>query len=209
MELYGLKDKDGKEYKVTLPYLEVFGSIDNRISIKPVESEPEFKVGDWVVAKEKYFRPYSPRLITSIGTDIYNAVQYNYFDDFNKTEKNGCYGKYLRHATPQEIEQHLRKICEEKYVGKRVKCLIDGATYIPYVLDKYDSFVDTLWYFDKQGTTIKIYGSGKFADIVPEKKKLPKTKEELMNFVLEDLHPFFYDSDLPKIMKIINDHEDT
>lgn len=180
MELYGLKDKDGKEYKVTLPDLEVFGSIDNRISIKPVESEPEFKVGDWVVAKEKYFRPYSPRLITSIGTDIYNAVQYNYFDDFNKTEKNGCDGKYLRHATPQEIEQHLRKICEEKYRN----CIVDTPT-VPIGV-KIGNIVQQSYNAERDAYYIngcEVYSKGKFAEIIRKQKKLPKTKREFRDFL--------------------------
>ena len=51
MELYGLKDKDGQEYKITLPdmNLPLFG--DNRtfklgdFSIRPVDPPSEFKIG--------------------------------------------------------------------------------------------------------------------------------------------------------------------
>ena len=213
MKLYGLKDKDGKEYEVTLPDMTVPNAIDNRtfkfgdLSIKPVEPEFEFKVGQWVIAKEKYFRPYSPQLIISIGTDMYNIVQYNYFDDFDKTEKNGCTGNYLRHATPQEIEQHLRKICDEKgyKVGVRVNLKSCGK-YVCDIMHNNYSYNATQDAFFIGGATI--YTKGEFAEIVPEKKKLPKTKMELEILikklrVAKSLTLYNEDIDL-----FLNDYED-
>lgn len=49
MKLYGLKDKEGKEYEITLPDMEISNVIDNRtfklgdFYLKPVESVPEKK----------------------------------------------------------------------------------------------------------------------------------------------------------------------
>jgi hypothetical protein len=54
----------------------------------------------------------------------------------------------------------------------------------------------------------RIYYKGKFAEIVPDKKKLPKTKEELLNFIVTDLTDFFYAKDVTLIKNIINNIED-
>ena len=207
MKLYGLKDKDGKEYEVTLPDMTVPNAIDNRtfklgdLSIKPVESETEFHVGNWVIAKEKYYRPLKPRLITSIGTDMHNIVQYNYFDDFDKTKKNGCAGKYLRHATPQEIEYHLKNICEEKYnhcIVRDINCPV-SVSIGDIIQQSYNQMSDTYYI-----NGCVVYRQGKFADIVPEKKKLPKTKQELRRIVITAMSA----PDGASVDDFMNDYED-
>ena len=193
--------------------------VDNIKFIKDISKPPamSFHIGDWVIAKEKYFRPHSPRLITSIGIDLYNAVQYNYFDDFNKTEKNGCDGKYLRHATSQEIEQHLRKICDEKGYREGIKFHpINDPLWIQTIGNKfwYDSSEEALHTIapkDEWNTYCSdpvVYSKGKFAEVVPEKKKLPKTKEEAKVFLEE----YIYKNNLFRgieLSSFLNDYEDT
>jgi hypothetical protein len=86
--------------------------------------------------------------------------------------------KHCCPATPQEIESHLRKICDEKYIGKKVRCLVSGE----YTVDRfweYDDIKDRICYHtDVEGEGAWLYGNGKFAEIIPDKKKLPKTKKE-------------------------------
>jgi hypothetical protein len=97
------------------------------------------------------------------------------------TGKPGYYyeANYCRHATPQEIETHLRKICDEKYVGKKVDTIY-GYTDTPLRFSNYVSSTDELVYFSKDMYSITIYKQGKFAELVPDEfKELPKTIEEI------------------------------
>jgi len=202
MELYGLKNKDGKEYKITMPYSPLPNCVGNctfclgDLTIKPVDIEPVFKTGDWVRSNIDG----SVQRIREINGNNLRYMDGSYEEEFKHS---------ISHATPQEIEQHLRKICDEKYIGKKAKCLDFDDYHYAAKFHLYDVRDDVLYYETLKRDCVCLYRKGKFAEIIPEKKKLPKTKEALMSFVLEDLHPFFYDSDLPKIMKIINDHEDT
>jgi hypothetical protein len=152
---------------------------------------PEFKAGDWV----KKFSDGGISRIKEIEGIEGNNLRYN----------DGCYHQefkgYIRHAASEEVAQHLKKICDEKYIGKKVKCLSDGCDYIPHVFDYYDYHTDSLWYDDSHRYAIKIYESGKFAEIIPDKKKLPKTKEELRKIVISamtapdgtNIEDFLYD----------------
>lgn len=188
MELYGLKDKDGKEYKVTLPDTTVPNAIDNRtftlgdLSIKPVEPKKEFKTGDWVFEIDRKFintRHRVTRIIKIENNEIW-------CEDFNESSwlNSTSFIKAYRHATPQEIETHLRKICDEKYIGKKVKSLFSDTIDTIQVYQSFSFSRDQMWY---TGNTmgVLVYEQGKFADIVPGKKKLPKTKEEFKVFLKE------------------------
>lgn len=210
MELYGLKTKDGLEYKLIIPSTVATNEF---IRVEVIEPNPEFKVGDWVIGKELYFYPKEPRLVTTVkGNGCY------YFDDLDKANRNFCNNVHLRHATPQEIEQHLRKICDEKGYRDGVRIKEVGTNNI-YTLERHRE-----WYYLKESDSFHgctpskewdighsnpyIYHKGQFAEIVSEKKKLPKTKEELIDFIVRDLYQFFYTSDLPKILRVIEGYED-
>lgn len=188
--------------------------VDNIKFIKDISKPPamSFHIGDWIIGRELYFYPKEPRLITSIGIDLYNAVQYNYFDDFNKTEKNGCDGKYLRHATSQEIEQHLRKICDEKGYKEGIKFHpINNPLLTQSIGERfwYDSADDELhtvapqseWSYGNSDPVI--YSKGKFAEIVPEKKKLPNTRIEFRDF----LNDYGCNHKYEDPMDFLNDYE--
>ena len=194
MKLYGLKDKDGKEYEVTLPDMDVRNAIDNRtfklgdLTIKPVEPEPEFKVGDWVV-------------LGSTGeTNRIREINGN-----NLRYDDGCYHQefrgFIRHATPQEIEYHLKNICEEKYnhcIVRDINCPV-SVSIGDIIQQSYNQMSDTYYI-----NGCVVYRQGKFADIVPEKKKLPKTKQELRRIVITAMSA----PDGASVDDFMNDYED-
>jgi len=132
--------------------------------------EPEFKVGQWVVTASCN----EVKRIKEINGDI---IKYD--DGCTHTSWKG----FIRLATPAKIESHLKKICDEKYIGKRVKCLFDGE-YIVSSFWIYDVKGDKLWYNIRGANTcILLYEEGKFAEIIPDKKKKPETREEFEEFM--------------------------
>jgi hypothetical protein len=152
--------------------------------------QPEFQTGDWVVLK-------SDGEINRIREINGNDLRYD--DGSYHQEFKG----YIRHATPQEVEQHLRKICDEKYIGKKVKSLSSNKTD---TIQGYQSFIfaiDQMWYSGlKWG--ILVYENGKFTEIVPEKKKLPKTKREFRDF----LNDYGCNHKYEEPMDFLDDYED-
>jgi hypothetical protein len=107
-------------------------------------------------------------------------------------EKSIC-----RPATPAEIESHLKSICDEKYIGKKVKSLANHIDKLGIIIEnpriKYYESSDELWYEDSKTFMQCVYKQGKFAEIISEKKKLPKTRDEFA----ELLHKFQDDAFLP------------
>jgi len=118
-----------------------------------------------------------------VGSNVYGQDFTN--DDIYKVELM-CFLSQLISVTTAEIEAHLKKICDEKYVGKRVKCLLEDSDisvikkFIMY--GDYSVIIGKMVYEDEDGRCMVVYQEGKFAEIIPEKKKLPKTKEELLAF---------------------------
>ena len=177
MEYFGLKDKDGKDVKLVVtddsfvhphPIIRVE-------SIEPVREtyKSEFKVGDWICDKRD--SSFLKR-ITTLQDDAFcadgidNALYLNLDRDW-------------RHATPQEIEAHLRKICDEKYVGKVIKSIYQSIGVVLH-FDKYLFDTDEMIYRENHCSTFTVYKQGKFAKIVPgESKELPNTVEELKELI--------------------------
>lgn len=173
MELFGLRDERGQEYRINTCDLRLHGNI----TFEPVNPKPEFKVGDWVCAKED-----------SSQLERIEGLQQ---DAFIVSNGSGIYlnlSRDWRHATRQEIESHLRKICDEKGYKKDVKvrclvfpgrdiCTLSGEyKYVPEE-DRLIGITVNSWH------NAVVYEQGKFAEIVPDKKPLPKTKEELRTFL--------------------------
>ena len=180
--------------------------VDGCVYRKVEEPKPEFKVGDWVTGSMASWS--SPVRIEKV-LEKNNYIVTNVFDDpKNYSESIRTYEvKYLRHATKDEIESHLKKICDERYVGKKVKCLMypnDSGTIFKF--SRYDGVemggdVDQMVYIDTDDRCMVVYSEGKFAEIIPDKKKLPKTKDEFENFL--DAYNPFEDS----IKEFLNDYE--
>ncbi len=163
---YGLKDEDGKEVRVLIADdCELDKS--RIVSVEPIEPKPNYEVPRWY--------HYKMQKIDSIfyatkfdGLYLYSAEEESYHKQFS------------RPATPTKIESRLRKICDEKYIGKKVKCLYRNTEvkFLVSYLDNYDYINDILWYSTDYHSNICVYKQGIFAEIIPDKKKLPKTKEE-------------------------------
>lgn len=212
MNLYGLRDRLGNEYK-----LHVKGHGDKgewETFAIPIDPKPEFLEllikGQWYIAEcGDNSCDYIIRFDKEIGDG--RAGKYLSFEfDILNTDRprfvqGGAFTKISRPATPQEIENHLRKICDEKYVGKRV---IDvprnpcGGFITGVVISKphkypYNAKDDEFWmlYVDEYGkeSGTCVYCNGIFAEVAPLKspKELPKTIEELGNL----LNKYAYDKE--------------
>jgi hypothetical protein len=176
MELFGLKNKDGEEFSLLISNGET-GKYELKSVNRLVEPEPKFKVGDWVIFESNAY--YNIQRIKT------------FYRDYHAIDDDGC-GLYLdlpeyRLATPQEIESHLKKICDEKYIGKTAKCLFLPADDDEIIRFKqYFIDGDKMWYNSKNGNEVCVYKQGEFAEILPqESKELPKTLEELVTLLYD------------------------
>ena len=125
------------------------------------------------------------------------------FDGYG--ELNKCWVSDLERVTPQEIEDHLRKICDEKYEGKRIKSLGDGHIGTVIQGSSYYLEDDSFWVNDENGVLL-LYRDGKFAEIVPQKKKLPKTKKELKELMCN--WKYYVPNENVDIDKFLDDYEE-
>lgn len=181
MEYSGLKDKDGRDVKLVVtndPFAHPHPIIRVE-NIEPVKKihKLEFNVPGWYYKK------------SDLCTMFY-AVRSDDWYLFN--DCGNSYDKCdLCSPTPQEIEAHLRKICDEKYVGKKARCLSYGKD-IDTIKEfkRYDEVdrhynPDQMIYNSESGRLMVVYLHGKFAEIVPdEPKELPKTLEELERLLI-------------------------
>ena len=113
-ELFGLTDEHGNKVNIIL---DRFYNISDVKTLAPVEKEkePEFKVGDWVRHEGDVYR------IEEIEKDGWAN---------GDTPGKGWHMNNLIIATPVEIEKHLKKICDEKYIEKKVRCLVGKKIYL-------------------------------------------------------------------------------
>ena len=186
MELFGLKDKDGKEYTLVVP---LFANATKEVFAFCDEPKQEFRVGQWCYYDNPKGKgiPFVFRIeeVSNDGTDLLRkSVDLTFTNGIEWLPYRHC-----RHATPQEIEQHLRKICDEKGYkkGTKIKCVMFPEREIfelsgefQYWLE-YDRLVDIAT--NNSSYVPAIYNEGKFAEIIPPKKPLPKTRDEYMKFI--------------------------
>jgi hypothetical protein len=151
------------------------------VEIDPIESKPEFKVGDWVSVK-----PSEGISIKRISKVINPEIGWFESEEGNIILPLTCI--YL--ATKDEIEFHLKKEAKRRgLIGKglRLKDAHDG--YIGISSDCYYEYrpqYDSLVVASKGDYAVtNLYYKGKWAEIIPEKKKFPKTKKELMEVVAD------------------------
>jgi len=99
----------------------------------------------------------------------------------------------FRHATKEEIESHLVELAEEKGYVEGV-CVNDGISksvltgqWVEYRgLEPIDDFAMSSTPIDGRDYICSIvYSSGKWAEIIPAKKSLPKTREDFEDFIDE------------------------
>jgi len=141
--------------------------------------ESEFQVGQWVMGING-FTPYNPARISKVKNGDVLYLYWNGEEEIQSFQNNNA----LRPATHSEIEQHLIKVAKEKGFkeGVKVKCLACG-TYNLGNISEYRMSDDRL-FFCQQGLSrldhdseITLYQQGKWAEILPEKKKLPIGKQ--------------------------------
>jgi hypothetical protein len=172
-ELHGLRDKEGCEYIILVDDTGIFDA--NKYIVKKVEMinhfylESNFKIGQWVNHKGDIYR------IKEIEKD-------GWCD--GDTPGGGWNKNSIYLATAQEIEEHLKKICDKKYIGKRIDRYIIDKFY------KYYAELDEMEYSFKDSELVcQVYRQGRWAEIISDKKKLPKTKEETV-ILLEQYSKF-------------------
>jgi hypothetical protein len=192
-ELFGLTDEHGNKVSIVLDGApmdkdgKAYWDIIQVKTLAPVEKEPKFKVGDWVI------RTSDACGIHFLGK-VFRIVEIGESPEGELRENNEA-GDYVgthcisscRLATLQQIEDHLKKICDEKYIGKKVRSMVtkDNIGIIrksPFI--RYYGGADELWYETECSCNVCVYRKGQFAEIIEDKKKLPKTKEELENAIV-------------------------
>jgi len=163
---------------------ELFEAIGKICKDYKEKHEPEFKVGQWYISKSEGRKDKIYRVCRINGRYIYYDCS-NIEGKSNWIAKDSVMYKSSKPATKEQIESHLRKICDEKYIGKKVKCLHCGEYTIintPHP-SGYDKKYDQFWMIASNSDGVCVYEQGKFASIIPDKKKLPKTREEFEVFL--------------------------
>lgn len=191
--------KEGEEFQKLLKKVEYLENVIRcskyYAGCDPYKEEPpKFKVGDWVVRKT--CPQEGPERITSIDKYVFMTDRNRY--GYLLQNANDEYT--IRHATPQEIEEHLIKEAQKRgLVGWRkfrwkdepdVSTIIAGHGY------NYLPSVDALMVMvGGQNDKRAIYMDGKWAEPVFDTTELPKTVSELEK-VLKDFGEEIYGSDL-------------
>jgi hypothetical protein len=178
-ELFGLKDKEGREYKILFDGEYPFKGC----AIKPIESPQEFKVGDWVWIvsyKDKYKLfdcPFRIDDITPNNIAMFQLGKEAYYESLDN----------LRPAKAEEIESYLIKEAKKRgFVGKcKFRCT-NG--YLSTQLPQWDFFylsgADALvTHVVETSSNRAVYCQGKWAEIIPQKKSLPKSKRDFEKFL--------------------------
>ena len=171
---------------------DLFKAIETICKDYETKPEPEFKAGQWSAFKANDNEIY-PFLIHHFEDDKVYGQDFKCKDDIYKIwyQTNRC---NLISVTEEEIESHLKKICDEKYIGKKYITAFEKGqihTFPDNPNYHYDTDRDS---FDCGKGYGFLYFQVKFAEIISDKKKLPKTKEglrELLKQVQDDsLLPF-------------------
>ena len=157
---------------------DLFEAIDKICKDYETKQEPEFKVGQWVIGNNDKTKPFKPSRIINLSE--YGLMRY---DDLSGEIKEIAWQGFIRHCIPQEIESHLKKICDEKYIGKKVKCLLGGDIKPIRYFSSYAGGEDRLWYYSDNEHPMCLYEQGTFAEIIPDKLKKPDTWEEFNDFL--------------------------
>jgi len=154
-------------------------------NVEKFMAEPEFKVG-------QYYLHSQIDLIRIIGVDKkhieFQFVKSEQKDYFVVGSQFYC---GLSLVTPQEIESNLRKIADEKYIGKKVKSLSKGWEFTYTKELWYDEDEDILHMTAKEKewegrcSDPAIYEAGKWAEILPSKKARPVTRDGFEKFVAD------------------------
>ena len=153
--------------------------VDGKRYAEVPESQTEFKVGQYIIADGDSI----PRRITRATSAIIECDKYFY------------YPWAVRLAIPSEIEAHMKKEAEGRGYKPGVRFKSMNGDEIGRIRTIYANPFD--YYASSDTLTVStprqewrnlcsnptIYEKGRWAEILPEKKKLPKTREEFMKFL--------------------------
>jgi hypothetical protein len=141
------------------------------------ELKPEFKAGQWVVVDLPSGK--IKRIFAIQGDRVY----FDYFDKEDQMKKSSFPLSFVtRPATREEIESHLRSICDPTYVGKYVASVVNSECRRKVLaFSDYDFERDAITY-DCTDAPMTIYQKGTFATILPSLKPAPETFDELLQF---------------------------
>ncbi len=149
---------------------------------KKPEKNLTFKVGQWAAFEVEGCEKCIFRITRFERDHVYGDICDQAID---LTEHSICLVSSLLPVTPADIESHLWKICDARYIGRRVKCLdigehiITGREHNEGFVEEYDQF----WMIGNNGDGVLVYERGKFAEILPDKKPLPTTKEGISGLI--------------------------
>ena len=212
-----LNEAKNRLHKTTEEFLEAIDAICKDYESK---QEPEFKIGQWVIGKNDYY-PTEPERIREIEGCQYKPEEWakRFQDESYDFPWNSF--EYIRPATEEEIESHLKKICEEKgyKTGIKLKSINVGEEGRIYTIAdtydfKYDSVDDCIRIVTPQEEWIEgcsnpsIYQKGKFAEIIPDKKKRPETRDEFRELINHITLRYFDDVLIEKEMDDLLDQYD-
>ena len=162
---------------------QLFDAIDTICRDYEEKHEPEFKVGDWAGYKTVDGRIHLFKIDHFENNRVYGQ-SFEYEDDLYRVTWECCTDGLIS-VTKEEIEAHLKRICNKRYIGKKARCLIDNEDIKRIeCFAEYDYDDDSIVYNDKDSRNMYIYQQGKFAEIIPDKKKRPETRAEFEEFLI-------------------------
>ena len=196
-KLFGLKDESGEEYTLLVQQDLRTGEKHFDFERGRVEPKLEFKPGQWAV---------------TVYGEVFRilSLKDGWVCWINKGENVRSNPDYLKFATPQEIESYLIKIAKEKGYREGVRIYSFYEDLKPYISGTPYKIEGDLHYNKQEDSLqidngLRLYCKGTWATIIPDKKKLPKTKGELYTLML-DFHPTL--TEAGKIKELLEDYED-
>ena len=178
--------------------------IQTELSSLQKQEKLKFKIGDWVV----WFggKPTIGR-IKKHCLEFGDSWELTDIPKDSKGKYTSCSEVSLRLATKQEVKDHLISIAISKgfVLGAKYKNLTGNINIVDEQLT-YSRFGDNT--IDSGFNSGWIYCDGEWAEVLPDKKKLPKTKKEFHKFC-EDL---FQNKNgrgkFDEIINFLNEYED-
>jgi len=155
---------------------ELFEAIDKICKDYESKHEPEFKVPGW------HYHPDNDEMFY-----VYKIENGHVYAEGIIFDIDSPYYKHCITPSPEKIESYLKPICDKKYVGKRilVQTFKDGTSDIVNEFLSYEPEEDTIRYQGIKNYILYPYKQGKFASIIPGKKKPPETREEFEKFLVD------------------------
>jgi hypothetical protein len=182
--------------------------IQKELSSLQDQKKFKFKVGKWYKNTN-----YDAIIFFRIYKIEEDSVFYDNSNEFGlnieKFDIGSTWANQSCLATPEEIQDHLISIAKSKGFKGGLKLHPVNTYCADYIyienVDKwkYYSGIDKLRLNDTS-----IYEKGRWAEIIPDKKKLPKTKEEFYKFCEDLFQNENRRGKFDEIINFLNEYED-